>query len=178
MRSTSAGAALNHAVRAAQHDVVVLAHQDAYVHDPGLLQDAARHFDDGHYGLLGPVGMASDGWVVGSMRDRASLDRSRRTHPGRRRLPRRGRDDGPTHGAAGHPSPRTPSSVGMRTVSSCRPDCVEPGWRRVMRPSDHPQQPQPEHGQSRTGPRVRRPSPCRRPASAHDVRHDRHRPHH
>ncbi|MCF6376283.1 glycosyltransferase family 2 protein [Nocardioides KLBMP 9356] len=69
----SAGAALNHAVRLSTKEVVVMAHQDAYVHSPDLIRETARHLWDGTFGLLGPVGVDSAGFVVGRMRDRTAL---------------------------------------------------------------------------------------------------------
>lgn len=69
----SAGAALNHAVRQAEHDVVVLVHQDVYLHDLQRLARAAAALDDPAWGVLGACGMTAGGEVVGRLRDRVIL---------------------------------------------------------------------------------------------------------
>ena len=69
----SAGAALNHAVRLAEHDVVVLAHQDVYLHDLDRLAAAAAALEDPQWGVLGACGMTIDGELVGRLRDRVIL---------------------------------------------------------------------------------------------------------
>ncbi|WP_165355133.1 glycosyltransferase [Nocardioides oleivorans] len=69
----SAGAALNHAVRLAEHDVVVLAHQDVYLHDLPRLAEAAAALDDPDWGVLGSCGLTSSGELVGRLRDRVIL---------------------------------------------------------------------------------------------------------
>jgi hypothetical protein len=69
----SAGAALNHAARLAEHDVVVLAHQDVYLHDLQRLAEAAAALADPAWGVLGACGMTADGGLVGRLRDRVIL---------------------------------------------------------------------------------------------------------
>jgi hypothetical protein len=72
-RFTSAGAALNHGVRQAHHDVVVLVHQDVHLHSLQRLHEVAAHLSDDTWGLIGACGMAADGRVVGTLRDRVQL---------------------------------------------------------------------------------------------------------
>ena len=69
----SAGAALNHAVRQARHDVVVLVHQDVFLHDLDRLAAAAAFLDDPRWGILGAHGVAADRREVGRLRDRVIL---------------------------------------------------------------------------------------------------------
>lgn len=70
---TSAGSALNHAVRTARHDVVVLVHQDVYLHDVDRLVAAASALEDPRWGLLGASGVMADGGLAGRLRDRVIL---------------------------------------------------------------------------------------------------------
>ena len=69
----SAGAALNHAVRLAHHDVVVLVHQDVYLHDIDLLAAAAAWLEDERWGVLGANGVTAGRASVGRLRDRVIL---------------------------------------------------------------------------------------------------------
>ena len=69
----SAGAALNHAVGQARHDVVVFAHQDVYLHDLQRLARAAAALTDPGWGVLGACGITSAGQLVGRLRDRVIL---------------------------------------------------------------------------------------------------------
>ncbi|NYE35518.1 hypothetical protein F4692_000622 [Nocardioides cavernae] len=69
----SAGAALNHAAQQAEHDVVVFAHQDVYLHDLTRLEAAASALDDPSWGVLGSCGMTESGALVGRLRDRVIL---------------------------------------------------------------------------------------------------------
>jgi hypothetical protein len=69
----SAGAALNHAVRLAEHDVVVLVHQDVYLHDLDRLARAAAALHDPSWGVLGACGMTATGELAGRLRDRVIL---------------------------------------------------------------------------------------------------------
>lgn len=67
----SAGAALNHGARSAQHDVVVFVHQDVVLHSlPTLEIAAARLLSNPALGMIGAVGIDSRGTIVGRMRDR------------------------------------------------------------------------------------------------------------
>ncbi|WP_161962279.1 glycosyltransferase [Nocardioides speluncae] len=71
---TSAGAALNHGARRAQHDVVVFVHQDVYLHSiDRLIEIAQLMTDDGPWGLLGASGVTASGGVVGRLRDKVQL---------------------------------------------------------------------------------------------------------
>jgi len=70
---TSAGSALNHAVRQATHDVVVLVHQDVYLHDLDRLAACADALQDERWGLLGANGVSVDNASVGRLRDRVIL---------------------------------------------------------------------------------------------------------
>ena len=70
---TSAGAALNHAVRQASHDVVVLVHQDVYLHDLDRLAACAAALEDERWGILGANGVTADRTSVGRLRDRVIL---------------------------------------------------------------------------------------------------------
>ena len=69
----SAGAALNHAARQADHDVVVFVHQDVYLHDLTRLEAAATALDDPTWGVIGSCGMTASGDLVGRLRDRVIL---------------------------------------------------------------------------------------------------------
>lgn len=70
---SSAGAALNHAARLAQHDVVVFVHQDVYLHDIDRLVAAASALDDPRWGVLGASGVTAEGTLAGRLRDRVIL---------------------------------------------------------------------------------------------------------
>lgn len=70
----SAGAALNHAVRTADHDVVVLVHQDVYLHSIDVLASAAAALDDPRWGVLGASGVSAGGEWIGRLRDRVILN--------------------------------------------------------------------------------------------------------
>lgn len=69
----TAGAALNHAVGLARHDVVVFAHQDVFLHDLQRLAQAADALSDPAWGVLGSCGMTAAGELVGRLRDRVIL---------------------------------------------------------------------------------------------------------
>lgn len=69
----SAGAALNHAVRMAHHDIVVMVHQDVYLHDVDALAAAAGHLDDARWGMLGASGVTAGRRSAGRLRDRVIL---------------------------------------------------------------------------------------------------------
>lgn len=70
---TSAGAALNHAVRLARHDVVVMVHQDVFLHDLDVLAAAADHLEDPRWGMLGANGVSAARRSTGRLRDRVIL---------------------------------------------------------------------------------------------------------
>ncbi|NPD03664.1 hypothetical protein HN031_03075 [Nocardioides sp. zg-1308] len=70
---SSAGAALNHAVRRAHHDVVVMVHQDVYLHDVDRLAAAAAALEDPRWGILGASGVTSGRQWAGRLRDRVIL---------------------------------------------------------------------------------------------------------
>ena len=73
-RFPSAGAALNDGARRARHAVVVLVHQDVYLHSLVALEEAAAALqDDPSLGLLGAVGVTANGSVSGVVRDRVVL---------------------------------------------------------------------------------------------------------
>lgn len=68
---TSAGAALNHGIRSASNDVVVLVHQDVYLHSLAALENMAGVLlDDSGIGVAGAVGITGSGGVSGVVRDR------------------------------------------------------------------------------------------------------------
>jgi hypothetical protein len=68
---TSAGAALNHGAAQARNEVVVFAHQDVWLHSIEALERAAGLLaDDDSLGVLGSCGIAADGRIVGTIRDR------------------------------------------------------------------------------------------------------------
>lgn len=69
----SAGAALNHGVSLARNDAVVFVHQDVFMHSLAALKRAAGQMGTGGFGLLGAVGIRSDGQIVGQVRDRVVL---------------------------------------------------------------------------------------------------------
>jgi hypothetical protein len=70
---SSAGAALNHGARQARHDLVVLVHQDVYLHSLDRLFIAAAAFGEGGWGLLGANGVTVEGESVGRLCDRVQL---------------------------------------------------------------------------------------------------------
>jgi hypothetical protein len=70
---SSAGAALNHAVRLATHDVVVFVHQDVFFHDLQRLETAASALSDPAWGVLGSCGVSATGELAGRLRDRVIL---------------------------------------------------------------------------------------------------------
>ena len=67
---SSAGAALNAGVRQARHDVVVLVHQDVYLHSMDRVLEVAAMLDGTGWGLLGACGVTATGELIGRMRDR------------------------------------------------------------------------------------------------------------
>ena len=70
----TAGAALNHGASLARHDYLVFVHQDVYLHSLRALEEAAGVLaDDEGIGLLGAIGVASTGELVGRIRDRVIL---------------------------------------------------------------------------------------------------------
>jgi len=71
----SAGAALNHGARLAETDVVAFAHQDVRLHSLVALEQAAALLLDENerIGVLGACGIATDGRIVGTVRDRVVL---------------------------------------------------------------------------------------------------------
>jgi Glycosyltransferase like family len=77
----TAGAALNHGVSLAKNDVVVFVHQDVYLHSLVALKEAAGQMSDGRFGILGAVGVRSDGRMTGCIRDRVVLVGDAVTHP-------------------------------------------------------------------------------------------------
>lgn len=70
---TTAGAALNHGVSRARNEVVVLVHQDVYLHSLPRLAAAAAHLRDERWGLLGASGVDHDDAYHGQLRDRLGL---------------------------------------------------------------------------------------------------------
>lgn len=70
---SSAGAALNHAVGLAHHDVVVFVHQDVYLHAVKQLAAAASMLDEGGWCLLGASGVTAERRWAGRLRDRVIL---------------------------------------------------------------------------------------------------------
>lgn len=70
----SAGAALNHGAARSRHDYLVFAHQDVYLHSLTALEEAAGILaEDEGIGILGAVGVTSDGRFFGRVRDRVFL---------------------------------------------------------------------------------------------------------
>jgi len=69
----SAGAALNYGASLAKNDVVVFVHQDVFLHSLEMVVRAAGRMQAGHFGVLGAVGVAADGRIVGRVRDRVVL---------------------------------------------------------------------------------------------------------
>src|ERR1700680_3047367 len=61
----SAGAALNHGASLAKNEVLAFVHQDVFLHSLTALKEAARQMSAGGFGLLGAVGIGSDGRIVG-----------------------------------------------------------------------------------------------------------------
>ncbi|CAI9398668.1 hypothetical protein [Nocardioides sp. T2.26MG-1] len=75
-RFTTAGAALNHGVRVARHDVVGFVHQDVFVHSAARLLQVAellRQDSPGSWGMVGAAGVSATGEVLGRLRDRVEL---------------------------------------------------------------------------------------------------------
>jgi len=78
----SAGAALNHGARQARHDYVAFVHQDVCLHSLVALERAAGAVAaDPGIGMLGAVGIAADGRIVGRARDRVVLIGDRVARP-------------------------------------------------------------------------------------------------
>jgi hypothetical protein len=77
----SAGAALNHGAAQARHDYVAFVHQDVHLHSLAALEEAAGVLATGDFGLLGAVGIRSDGRLVGRVRDRVVLLGDRAVQP-------------------------------------------------------------------------------------------------
>lgn len=70
----SAGAALNAGIRMARHDVVVLVHQDVYLHSITALERAAAALlESPDVGVVGAVGITASGTVAGVVRDRVVM---------------------------------------------------------------------------------------------------------
>ncbi len=70
----SAGAALNHGAAQARHDYVAFVHQDVYLHSLKALEEAAGWLaDDDGIGVLGALGVTSQGAFFGRVRDRLVL---------------------------------------------------------------------------------------------------------
>lgn len=71
---SSAGAALNHGAALARNDYFVFVHQDVYLHSIEALEQAAGLLaDDESIGLVGAIGITTDGRLVGQIRDRVVL---------------------------------------------------------------------------------------------------------
>ena len=68
----SAGAALNHGVRLARHDVIAFPHQDVYLNSIDRVARAGDMLGDA-WGVLGANGVAADGENTGRIQDRAQL---------------------------------------------------------------------------------------------------------
>jgi hypothetical protein len=69
----SAGAALNHGVSLASGDYIAFAHQDVFLHSLNALRAAASEAAAGNFGLIGAVGITSEGRMAGRIRDRVVL---------------------------------------------------------------------------------------------------------
>jgi hypothetical protein len=69
----SAGAALNAGIRQARNDVVVLVHQDVYLHSMDRVLEVATMLEDKRWGMLGAIGVRARGPFIGRMRDRVQL---------------------------------------------------------------------------------------------------------
>lgn len=72
-RYPTAGAALNEGVRVATQDVVAFVQQDIYLHSLVHLAAAAALLEDPGVGLVGAVGVGTDGRLRGRIRDRVVL---------------------------------------------------------------------------------------------------------
>jgi hypothetical protein len=71
---STAGAALNHGVSLARNEVCVFVHQDVYLHSLVRLEEAAAALaTDTEIGLLGALGITSNGNLRGRIRDRVVL---------------------------------------------------------------------------------------------------------
>ena len=70
---STAGAALNHGAAMARHDLVVLVHQDVYLHSIDRLVEAGASLLDRSWSMLGASGVTSSGEVIGLLRDRTDL---------------------------------------------------------------------------------------------------------
>lgn len=70
---STAGAALNHGVSLARHDVVVFAHQDVYLNSVDRLAQVASFLDVDDWALLGANGVTGAGENVGRIQDRVQL---------------------------------------------------------------------------------------------------------
>ena len=70
----TAGEALNHGVSLATNDVVIFVHQDVFLHSLTALKQAAGQMLAGGFGVLGAVGVRSDGRLIGRIRDRVVLE--------------------------------------------------------------------------------------------------------
>lgn len=70
---SSAGAALNYGASQASHDYLAFVHQDVYLHSLASLGRAALAMRTGDIGIIGAIGIAADGRLVGRMRDRVVL---------------------------------------------------------------------------------------------------------
>jgi glycosyl transferase family 2 len=70
----SAGAALNAGIRKARHQVMVLVHQDIYLHSiDRILEVATMLLADRQWGLFGAIGVPARGPHIGRVRDRVQL---------------------------------------------------------------------------------------------------------
>ena len=69
----SAGAALNYGAFLAKNDIVAFIHQDVFLHSLEMLVRAAGRMHADRFGVLGAVGVAVDGRIVGQVRDRVVL---------------------------------------------------------------------------------------------------------
>ncbi len=70
---STAGAALNHGASLARHELVVLVHQDVYLHSIDRLVEAGVALLDRSWSMLGASGVTSTGEVIGLLRDRTDL---------------------------------------------------------------------------------------------------------
>lgn len=69
----SAGAALNHGASLSKNEVIVFAHQDVFLHSLTALAEAAGRLATDGFGVLGAIGVRSDGLLLGRIRDRVLL---------------------------------------------------------------------------------------------------------
>ncbi len=70
----TAGAALNYGASIAKHDVIAFAHQDVYFHSLVALERSAAYLTaNSGAGMLGAVGIRSNGSIAGRIRDRVVL---------------------------------------------------------------------------------------------------------